>query len=116
VFISDSQSWELSGGFAATKDAAAGSIRAGAKPQTAEIIKTFGEKCSGVIVTIKPDKADYVVLIEHEGGKGWNQKDNKFAVFKADGDAIKSGSTRTIGNAVKDSCAALIENWQVKEK
>ena len=112
VFITDSQSWEIAGGFTATADSAAGSIHGGAKPQTAEIIKTFGEKCEGAIVTMKAESADYIVMLEREGGKKLYLKDNKFAVFKKDGDAIKSGSTRTLGNAVKDSCAALVADWE----
>jgi hypothetical protein len=116
VFISDSQSWELAGGFAANNGAAGGSVRAGARPQTAEIIKTFGERCPDVVVTMKSEKADYVVLLEHEGGKPGLHKDNKFAVFKSDGDAIKSGSTRALGNAVKDACTALVKDWQGEAK
>jgi hypothetical protein len=112
VFISDSKSWEISGGFGGINDAAAGSARGGARPQTAEIIKTFREKCSDVTVTLKQDKADYIVLLEHEGGKPAYLKDSKFAVFKSDGDAIKSGSTRTLGGAVKDACAALMKDWR----
>jgi hypothetical protein len=112
VFISDSQSWEMAGGFGANKDTAAGTVRGGARPQTAEIIKTFGEKCPDVTVTMKADKADYVVLLEHEGGKPGLHKDNKFALFNADGDAIKSGSTRTLGNAVKDACQAVVKDWR----
>lgn len=114
VFISDSKSWEMAGGFTANKDIAAGSIRGGARPQTAEIIKTFGEKCPDVIVTLKQEKADYVVLLEHEGGKPGLRKDNKFALFNEEGDSIKSGSTRTVGGAVKESCEALLKDWQAK--
>jgi len=116
VFISDSQSWEMAGGFAATKDAAAGHVHGGARPQTAEIIKTFGKKCPEVIVTMKQEKADYVVLMEHEGGKPGLRKDNKFALFNGEGDAIESGSTRSIGSAVKDACEALLTDWQAKPK
>jgi len=114
VFVTDSHSRELSGGFAATKDAAAGRVYAGAKPQTAEIIKTFNERCPDVVVTVKADKADYVILLEHAGGETVFAKDNKYALFNADGDAIKSGSTRSLGNAVKDACAALVKDWQPK--
>lgn len=114
IFITDSQSWEMSGGFAATTTAAAGRISGGAKPQTAEIIKTFGEKCQGVTVTMNPDKANYVVMLEREGDKTVYEKDNKYAVFNADGDAIKSGSTRTLGNAVKDACGAVMKDWEGK--
>lgn len=114
VFVSDSKSWAIAGGFAATRDAASGSIRGGARPQTAEIIKTVGERCPEVIVTMKQEKADYVLLLEHEGGKPLLLRDNKFALFDKDGDSLKSGSARSLGNAVKDSCDALIKDWQKK--
>ena len=85
VFVTDSKSWEISGGFAATNNAAAGTVSGGARPQTAEIIKTFGEKCPDVTVTMRPERADYIVLLDHEGGKGWARKDNKVAVFNGEG-------------------------------
>ena len=34
------------------------------------------------------------------------------AVFNAEGDAIRSGSTRSLGNAVKEACAAMVADWQ----
>ncbi|MCI0724731.1 MAG: hypothetical protein L0338_38080 [Acidobacteria bacterium] len=107
VFITDSTSWEMSGGFGASGDTAAGAVRGGARPQTAEIMKTFGERCPEVIVTNKREKADYVVLLDHEGGKGYARKDNKVVVFNKDGDMLYSGSTRAHGNAVKDACNAI---------
>jgi len=111
VFITDSKSWESSGGFGANRDGAAGAFSGGARPQTAEIVKTFNERCDSCIVTMKQEKADFIVILEHEGGKGWARKDNKFAVFNKDGDAIVSGSTRSLGNSVKDACVALMKDW-----
>jgi hypothetical protein len=110
VFVTDSDSWEFSGGFGANKNGAAGSIRGGARPQTAEIVKTFGERCPDCVVTTRQDRADYVVVLEHEGGKSFIHRDNKFAVFDRNGDAIESGSTRSLGNAVKDACVAIARN------
>jgi hypothetical protein len=114
VFVTDSQSWEVSGGFAASRKGAAGSQSGGARPQTAEVIKTVGESCKEVTVTIKQDNADYILMVEHEGGKGIVRKDNKWALFNKDGDAIGSGSTRALGNSVKDACKALLDD--VKKK
>jgi hypothetical protein len=114
LFVSDSTSWEQSGGFAATKGGAGGFSSGGARPQTAEIIKTVSERCPEVTVTMKPDKANYVLLLEHEGGTIFFQKDNKFALFNGAGDALRSGSTRNLGNAVKDACAALLLDWKAK--
>jgi len=112
VFVTDSQSWESSGGFGGNARGFGGAQRGGARPQTAEIMKTFGERCPEVTITMNKDRADFVVLLDHEGGKGVALKDNKFALFNKDGDAVKSGSTRSLGNAVKDACEALLKEWQ----
>ena len=110
IYVTESQSWETKGKIVGNKRGIFGSLAGGARPQTAEIIKNFNEKCE-CIVTMKEENADYVVMVEHEGGKALALKDNKYAVFKANGDAIKSGSTRSLGSAVKDACAALIADW-----
>jgi hypothetical protein len=114
VFITESKSWELSGGFGGAQEGFGGAMKGGARPQTAEIIKTFSERCSECTITIKQDRADYVVMLDHEGGKGIVRKDNKFVVFNKEGDAIKSGSTRSLGNSVKDACASVMQDWQSK--
>jgi len=114
VFISGSQSWETSGNAGGANGTFAAHSAGGARPQTAEIIKTFGERCPDVIVNNKPDKADYVVLLDHEGGKGLVKRDNKMAVFNKDGDSIVSHSTRSLGNAVKDACDAITADWPTR--
>jgi hypothetical protein len=81
--------------------------RGGARAQTAEIIKTFNERCPELTVTTRKASADYVVLLEHEARKGAIRVDNKVAVFAKNGDAILSGSARILGNAVKDACDAI---------
>ncbi len=110
VFITDSNSWTVSGGFGGSLDAAGGAMSGGARPQTAEIMKTFSERCMSTTVTIKRDNADYVVVLDHEGGKEIVRRDNKIAVFDKNGDMIYSGSTRILGNAVKDACSAIEKN------
>lgn len=110
VFVTDSTSWEIAGGFEASNGTAAGQVRGGARPQTAEVIKTFGERCPAVVVTMKPEKADYVALLDHEGGKGYLRHRNKVAVFSRAGDAIYSRSTRSLGNGVKDACDAILKD------
>jgi hypothetical protein len=111
VFITDSQSWETVGSAAGSGGTFAASSRGGARPQTAEIIKTFGERCPSVLINNKQDKADYVVVLDHEGGKGYLQRRNKIAVFNKDGDAIVSRSTRSLGNSVQDGCEAIVADW-----
>jgi hypothetical protein len=111
VFVTDSKSWEVSGGVGGTSDGFGGASKGGARPQTAEIIKTFGERCPDAIVNNRQEKADYVVLLDHEGGKELIAHDNKVVVFNKDGDAIMSHSTRVLGNAVKDACSAIAADW-----
>ena len=111
VYVSDSKSWEISGGVGGSSDAFGGASGGGDRPQTAEIIKTFNDRCPAVIVNNQRGKADYIVLLDHEGGKSAILHDNKIVVFNKNGDAIKSGSTRTLGNAVKDACTAIRADW-----
>jgi len=111
VFVTDSKSWEISGHSGGSSSGFGGETHGGARPQTAEIIKTFGEKCKEVTVTMKQEKANYVVVLEHEGGKSWIRKDNKVAVFNQDGDSIVSHSTMSLGGAVKDACEAITKDW-----
>ena len=114
LFVTDSQSWETSGGFVAGKNGAVGATHGGARPQTAEIIKTFGERCPDVIVNNKQERANYVILLDHEGGKEIFLRDNKVVVFNKDGDTILSRSTRTLGNSVKDACEAVAKDWPAR--
>ncbi len=114
VFVTDSHSWEMSGAFAMDQGTGGGASRGGARPQTGEIIKTFGEKCPEITVTINKEKADYIVLLDHEGRKGYARKDNKVAVFNKDGDSIVSRSTRSLGNSVKNACEAILADGQKK--
>jgi hypothetical protein len=116
VFVSDSQSWQVTGSSGGSSAGFGSHTSGGARPQTAEIIKTFGERCPEVVVNNKADRADYVILLDHEGGKGYALKDNKVAVFNSDGDSILSHSTRSLGNAVKDACEAIAKDWPTRAK
>lgn len=112
VLVTDSQSWEMRGGGSAGGNSngwgASSSFSGGARPQTAEIIKTINERCPEIVVTNRLDKADFVLTLDHEGGKGALRKRNKIAVFNKDGDDIMSHSTRSLGNSVKDACEAIL--------
>ncbi len=129
VFIEESNSWGMrgaGGGYSSAQAAGAGGVWAGkasgsswsstaggARGQTAELIKTFGERCPDAIVNNNPQMADYDVKFDHEGGKGWGEKHNKIAVFNRVGDSILARSTRSLGNSVKDACAAIVADWRV---
>lgn len=107
IYVSDSQSWQMTGGWGAANGAGGGHESGGSRPQTAEIIKTFNQRCPQYTVTNNKERANYAVILDHEGGKGLLAHRNKIAVFNRDGDAIFSDSTRELGNSVKDACAAI---------
>ena len=112
VFITDSQSWEISGHAGGSGGAFGAETHGGARPQTAEIIKTFGERCPQVTVNNIQSKADYIVLVDHEGGKGLLRHKNKVAVFtRVTGDSIVSHSTLSLGGSVQEACAAINKHW-----
>jgi hypothetical protein len=114
VFVTDSQSWETRGGSSAGGNkngwGASSYVSGGARPQTAEIIKTMNERCPEITVTNNLGRADFVVTLDHEGGKGLLAHRNKVAVFNHDGDVIFSASTRELGNSVKDACQAMLKS------
>ena len=112
VFITDSQSWEVSGSSGGSSAGFASQTHGGARPQTAEIIKTFGQRCSEVVVNNKQDLADYIVVLDHEGGKGYLRHRNKVAVFAhISGDAVMSHSTLSLGGSVEDACNGISQHW-----
>jgi hypothetical protein len=112
VFITDSQSWEMSGASGGSAAGFGGTVHGGARPQTAEIIKTFGERCPDVLVNNIQEKTDYIVLLDHEGGKGVLRHRNKVAVFaRVSGDSIVSKSTLSLGGSVQDACEAINKDW-----
>jgi hypothetical protein len=114
LFIEESTSWEMSGSAGAGDGSGGGAIGGGARGQTAELIKTFRKRCPELIITNRRDRADYILTFDHEGGKQIWEKDNKFALFNKEGDAVESGSARSLGSAVKSACEALMDDWETQ--
>lgn len=120
IYITDSNSWQVTSGGVSGSGAAGGvfgagaisSSSGGARPQTAEIIKTFGQKCPQLIANNRPNMADYVVELDHEGGKSILSHKNKIAVFvRTSGDGIFSMSTLSVGGSVENACTAIQAHW-----
>jgi PEGA domain len=112
VFITDSSSWETRSAVGGSSSGFAGASSGGARPQTAEIIKTFGQRCPGVTINSRPQASDYVVELDHEGGKGLLAHKDKVAVFvQTSGDSIFSKSTLSVGGSVQDACEAILKHW-----
>src|SRR6266446_2495377 len=112
VFITDSQSWEMGGHSGGSSAAFGGEVHGGARPQTAEIVKTFGERCPQVVTNNIQANTDYVVVLDHEGGKGLLRHRNKVAVFnRVSGDSVVSKSTLSLGGSVQTACEAIDQDW-----
>jgi len=116
IYITDSNSWQITGsgggGGVGGTGAYASSTSGGARPQTAEIIKTFGQRCPQVLINNRLDMGDYVVELDHEGGKGLLSHKNKVAVFvRKSGDSIFSESTLSLGGSVQDACKSILDHW-----
>ncbi|MGC2617814.1 MAG: PEGA domain-containing protein [Acidobacteriaceae bacterium] len=112
VFITDSNSWEVRGSAGGSSRGFAAASAGGARPQTAEVIKTFGQRCPQVVVNNRVDVSDYVVELDHEGGKGLLNHKDKIVVFvQTSGDSIFSKSTLSVGGSVQDACEAITAHW-----
>lgn len=114
VYVTDSTSWETSAAAAGSDSGFGAGSSGGARPQTAEIVKTFGERCPQVMINNRRDMSDYIVQLDHEGGKSPLAHKNKVAVFvKSTGDSIFSKSTLSLGGSVQDACAAIVNHWNM---
>ena len=115
--MTDSDSWQMTGNSGGGGGAFGGHFGGGARPQTAEVIKTLGQRCPQVIVDNRLEMTDYVVRLEHEGGKGLLAHKDKVVVFvQKTGDSIFSKSTLSVGGSVQDSCAAITAHWAAHSK
>ena len=72
-----------------------------------EVQKTFLQRCPAVVVTERAEQAGFVFRLERQPNKGIFWRRDKWALLVASGDVIAAGSVRSVGNAVKDACAAL---------
>jgi hypothetical protein len=112
IYVTESDSWQMQGGVGGNSGGFGGFSAGGASPQTAEIVKTFGQRCPNVVVNNRLEMTDYVVTLQHEGGKGLLRKKDKVAVFvRKSGDSIFSESTLSVGGSVQDACAAILSHW-----
>ncbi len=57
-------------------------------------------------------RANYIVVLDHEGGKALLAHRNKVAVFDArSGDSVISKSTLSLGGSVEEACKGITAHW-----
>ena len=79
----------------------------------AEGIKLLQDNCPFVAVNMRRDKADYIVSVTDDGS-GAARKGRRAVVFTPDGNLLIAHSTRSLKNAIKDSCDAIQKDWASK--
>lgn len=72
-------------------------------------MRQLRQRCSDVIITADPEKADYTIRLDHEPSNPTTLfvHGNKLAVFNKNHDLIYSDSTRLLRTAVDKACAAI---------
>ncbi|MBV9073640.1 MAG: hypothetical protein JOZ10_08425 [Acidobacteria bacterium] len=111
VFVQPSDSWKIEDSVGGSGNVILGSGRGGKEPQTAKIYQLLQhrQECTGIAPNMLQQKADYVMLVEHGGGKG-----NRWAVSDKDGDVVGSGESFVLGTSVADACRAVMKDWSAK--
>lgn len=108
VWVQPSDSWKVSSSVGGDRNVIVGTGHGGKEPQTAKIYQLLQHRadCSSLAPNMIQEKADYVMLVEHGGGKG-----NRWAVSNKDGEVIGSGETFALANSVSDACRVVITDW-----
>jgi hypothetical protein len=114
VFVTESRATQASGEASVGDVKGALALIGGTSPESVEVMKTFAKQCPDVVVTANREKADFLVRLDHEGINPTTPfvHGNKLAVFNKDQDLVLSNSTRLLGNAVKEACAAIVARFQ----
>jgi hypothetical protein len=79
----------------------------------ANATKVFNDRCPLAQITTAKDKANYFVQLPPTS---FRQSKNVVVVTNEAGDVIHSGATLNLGNAVKDACVAMMNDFSAKSK
>ena len=111
VWVQPSDSWKVSSSVGGDRNVIVGTGHGGKEPQTAKIYQLLQHRadCLGLAPNMIQEKADYIMLVEHGGGKG-----NRWAVSNRDGDVIGSGETFALANSISDACRLVMKDWNTR--
>lgn len=113
VYVTDTASWNASGGFGNASSVAPGALYGGYNPELVDIYQDFTSGCSAIQVTQKKSDADFVVLFDKgtpkKGLMGLHGlvKVNKVTVLSKDGETLVSEADRSPDVAVATACNAV---------
>jgi hypothetical protein len=85
-----------------------------AHDESMEVTKDLQKNCSGVVVTLNQNNADFTVMLNRESKKnrGLLRSNSQVQVANKDGDILGTNATHTVGNAAKDACSLILADWQ----
>ena len=115
VYLSDTQSWTASGGFARSSSIPEGKLYGGYDPELADIYQGFTSDCPAVVVTQEKSKANYAVLFDKGTSKkgltglGGLVKVNKVTVLSPGGETVFSQAAHSADAVVKQTCDAIAQ-------
>lgn len=113
AYISDTASWEASGGFANSSSVAKGALYGGYNPEMVDVYQDFTSDCAGVTVTQEKSNADYAILFDKGTAKkglkglGGLVKVNKVTVVARNGQTILSDESHSADAVVQKACTAV---------
>jgi hypothetical protein len=119
VYISDSQSWEETGGFGNAVGANGEKLYAGYNPDMVDVYQNFTSDCSAVTVVQDKTNAEYAILFDKGSSKkgvkglGGLVKVNKVTVVNRSGETIISEESHSADTAVKTACEAVAQKSSV---
>jgi hypothetical protein len=78
-----------------------------------EVTKDLQKNCSGVLVTLNQNNADYTVMLNRESkhNRGLLRSNSQIQVANRLGDVLGTSATHTVGNAAKDACELIAADW-----
>lgn len=113
VYVSDTASWNASGGFSRASSVAPDALYGGYDPELTDIYQDFTSDCSAMTVTQKKSDADFVVLFDKgtpkKGFTGLHGlvKVNRVTVLSKSGETLLSQTERSSDAAVAAACNAV---------
>jgi PDZ domain len=81
--------------------------------ESMELAKDFATNCTGALVTVNPNAADYVTSLNRESKakKGVFSKNNQLQVTNRAGDVLLSSAVRSVATAAKDACSLILSDF-----
>jgi hypothetical protein len=81
--------------------------------ESMEVTKDLQKNCSGVLVTLNQNNADYTVMLNRESkhNRELLRSNRQIQVANRLGDVLGTSATHTVGNAAKDACELIVADW-----